>query len=640
MGWGRNWMAEFTPSDEQAAILAHAPDEPACVLAGPGTGKSATLVAWLDQLLSTDNPPKVKLLTFTRAATAELSGKVLDHAALAAEKPSTIHSFAVSILLQNAGAGDFPQPLRMVDDWEKNQIVEQSLARRAKVNKRRIGRLIGEMAAAWESLNEEEDPEVDPEERVRFLGVWNEHRTVYGYTLPAELPFALLTALEEHPDLDGIDFDLLLVDEYQDLNACDLALIQAISSRGCAVIGAGDDDQSIYSFRKADPAGIRRFATDYSDAATYPLSISRRCGRQILEWATYVIEGDVDRPNKPRLTCPNEASEGEVALLSFAGQRAEATGIADLAKQLIDHDELTPQDILILLRGDYNGQFSAPIKNALAERDIPYSDPDALKLLLADATNRRVLESMRLAAGPEDSIAWASLLHLEDGVSASFIDGVYDEARSNGTLFSRALFTLRNAGFPDLPSPSANKAETLITNMTAWLDSLEVPPQTPEGGWGHWIVESSGELVVPTPSDELIELLAELDALVDTSQDLGRFLGQITPLGKDLATAKAEGVRVMSMASSKGLTVGATIIAGVESDIIPRPLAPIDEERRLLYVAMTRATDYLFVTWSRIRRGPTARSGKGKANTRRHHSRFLDSGPVKSQDGGNYLANR
>ncbi len=597
-------------------------------------------MAWLDGLLGRDDPPKVRLLTFTRAATAELAGKVLDHDTLAAEKPSTVHSFAISVLMQNEGAGDFPEPLRMADDWERDQIVEQSLARRAKVNKRRIRHLIAEMAAAWESLNEEEDPKVDPKERARFLGVWNEHRTIFGYTLLAELPYALLTALENHPDLRGLDFDLLIVDEYQDLNACDLALLKQIADRGCTVVGAGDDDQSIYSFRKADPAGIRRFEDDYPEAITYPLSVSRRCGRSILDWASYVIEGDIDRPDKRRLSCPEGAGDGEVSLLAFAGQKSEATGIAQLTKQLIDRDGLEAKDILILLRGDYNSQFSGAIKAALEKEGIPYSDPEALKQLLASQANRWVLEIMRLVANPSDSIAWASLLHLTSGISDSFIDGIYDEAKKKGVSFSAALMRMRDTAFPELPAPSASKAETLIAAIEEWLSSIDAPDETPDGGWGQWIIESVGNSIVPIPSDELIELLGELDGLMERSQDLGRYLGQITPLGKDIATAKAEGVRVMSMASSKGLTVGATIVAAAENDIIPRPEAPNDEERRLLYVAMTRATDHLFVTWSRMRRGPTARAGRGRANAKRRHSQFLDGGPVRSRDGNAYLAGR
>ena len=269
---------------------------------------------------------------------------------------------------------------------------------------------------------------------------------------------------------------------------------------------------------------------------------------------------------------------------------------------------------MILLRGDHNGQFSGPIKEALEKVEVECSDPDALKRLLAEPTNRWVLEVLRLAENPEDSIAWASLLHLTEGISRSFLDQVYEIARTNGTSFSTALMQLRAAGFPDLPAPSASKAETVIADVTGWLDAVEVPDETPEGGWGQWIIEATGDAVVPVPSDDMIELLGDLDELVETTQPIGRYLGQITPLGKDLAASKSEGVRIMSMASSKGLTVrGATIVAAVEYDIIPRPEAPMDEERRLLYVAMTRATEHLFLTWARTRRGPTARSGKGRA---------------------------
>ncbi len=233
-----------------------------------------------------------------------------------------------------------------------------------------------------------------------------------------------------------------------------------------------------------------------------------------------------------------------------------------------------------------------------------------------------------------------SLLLLTDGVSEKFADEVYEAARMKGISFHAALMQLDAAGYPGLPAPSAAKAGELVAMVTEWLGSLEVPDDAPEGGWGAWIVEQANDSAIPVPSDGLIELLGELDSLVESSPSLERFLGQVTPLGRDLATAKGDGIRIMAMAASKGLTVAATIVAGVESDIIPKPKAPSDEERRLLYVAMTRATDHLFVTWSRIRRGPTARSGKGRANSRRHHSRFLDGGTVMSQDGNGYLGKR
>jgi DNA helicase II / ATP-dependent DNA helicase PcrA len=108
-------MSEFQPSDEQERILRYEPGNHARVLAGPGTGKSATLVALIDQLLDNVPSPRVRLLTFTRAATGELAKKVAEHPAAAAERPSTIHSFSISVLLRNPGTGGFPEPLRIAD---------------------------------------------------------------------------------------------------------------------------------------------------------------------------------------------------------------------------------------------------------------------------------------------------------------------------------------------------------------------------------------------------------------------------------------------------------------------------------------------------------------------------------------------
>src|ERR1035437_6453785 len=96
----------------------------------------------------------------------------------------------------------------------------------------------------------------------RFAGVWEQHRLTFGYALLAELPFRLLRALEDHPDLDLGNWHYLVVDEYQDLNQCDFSVLKQITERGRSLIAAGDDDQSIYSFRRAHSIGIRRFITD------------------------------------------------------------------------------------------------------------------------------------------------------------------------------------------------------------------------------------------------------------------------------------------------------------------------------------------------------------------------------------------
>jgi len=136
----------FDPTPEQKMILSHDPRKHARVLAGPGTGKSTTLVALLTQLLKNDDSLRLRMLTFTRAAAAELSDKFSSHSEKV-KHPSTIHSFAISILLSNQGIGGFPEPLRITDKWEFKFVVCPTLASRIGINVRLLGRLIQEMAS-------------------------------------------------------------------------------------------------------------------------------------------------------------------------------------------------------------------------------------------------------------------------------------------------------------------------------------------------------------------------------------------------------------------------------------------------------------------------------------------------------------
>ncbi|HME33536.1 MAG TPA: ATP-dependent helicase [Terriglobales bacterium] len=625
----------YVPTGEQTAILGHDYHRHARVLAGPGTGKSATLVALVDHLLEGNPAPRIKLLTFTRAATAELAKKVSEHPAAAAERPSTIHSFSISVLLRNPGTGDFPEPLRIADKWEDKKIVLPTLARRAWVRVKKLDRLIREMAANWESLQPAVDPRVDPIDRARFLAAWGEHRQVYGYTLLAELPYALRHALHDHPDLDGVSYDLLIVDEYQDLNACDLEVLHLIAERGCAIIGAGDDDQSIYSFRRAAPEGIRRFPNDYPGCANYPLSITQRCGARIIEWASYVIDGDLGRPaGRPRLAAADGSPPGDVALLAFDRETSEAQGVAALIQNLNQRGVL-PEEILVLMRSDHNGAFSRPIKEAMDALGIHYSDPEAVEQMLAVAPNRRTLATLRLLVNRRDSLAWATLFLLAPGIGPTFCDYIYGRANEGRVQFGEELFNAFDANFPGAPR-SATRVAALTRAVVSWLDAHPLPDQTPEEGWGHWIVAVAGGDIVPAPTADCATLLHALDDLME-EQAFGRYLSQITPLGKDRALAESQGVRIMTMGGAKGLTVRATVVVGLEEGVVPRPDQDLSEERRLLYVAMTRAKEFLYCTWARRRFGPTARAGEPRVQDRRNYTSFLRGGPVDSRDGEEYL---
>jgi DNA helicase II / ATP-dependent DNA helicase PcrA len=623
-------------TEEQQAVVNHPLPGHGRVLAGPGTGKSTTAAALAERLLAEDHPLRLKFLTFTRAATAELTKKLSAGQAKALGRPSTIHSFSISTLLRNPGCASFPAPLRIPDDFEYHELIRPHLARRVQVGLRKLDKLVAEMAAMWESLIPEEHSNVTCEERAKFMGAWLQHRRTFGYTLLQELPDLFRCALRDHDDLNGVDYDLMIVDEYQDLNACDLEVLQRLAKRAASVLAIGDDDQSIYSFRKAHPAGIRRFLEDYSTNHDYKLTICHRSPRSIIEWAQHVVQGDLHREKRNPPQHRNDAPDGVVALLRFRGDRSEAKGVADLVTWLRDAERVPTSEILILSRTDRSGTFTNPIKEELSGRRVPISDPSVVEAMLAEDESRRLIAHLRLLAHRTDSLAWWSLLNLRPGVGGTFVDYIFNRASETNTTFGEAFIAAATEGFVGAPRSTVGPTTALWNEVLAVIDAVRLPGEGEATQWGKWIVEGISAGRLPPCSDPLAQLLIQINDVTEVGEGLGRFLSQVQPIGEDLMRAQSEGVRFMTMAGSKGLTVRAAIIVGVDNDLIPRPDQDLAEERRLLYVAMTRSQEFLFLTWANKRRGPAARSGRANIG-RRQPSDFLRGGPVESQDGHSFI---
>lgn len=302
-------------------------------------------------------------------------------------------------------------------------------------------------------------------------------------------------------------------------------------------------------------------------------------------------------------------------------------------------DGIAERDILILTRTDHNGTFSAPIKEALAQEQIACSDPGYVVELLEEQTNRELLEALRLLVNPADSIAWLAILHLLPRVGDTFYDYVYERAAASGQSFATQLRLLFDEGFPGGPT-SATRASTRMAALLDWIQLTSIPDLRPETGWGSWLLEiSDSAKILPQPTDGFRELLIQLDALTSDEQSFSRFLALVEPLGKDLAQSMCDGVRIMTMGGSKGLTAEAVIIAGCEDGVIPRPESDLSEERRILYVGMTRARRHLLCTWAGRRHGPTARAGDATLERRRYCD-FFNGGPVSSTGGDIYTQQR
>jgi len=417
----------------------------AVLLAGPGTGKTTALVHRVAYLMTEMNVPSEKILviTFTRAATFELRNRIsqiLDGSGLDIPKVHTLHSFALRQLLKNSNIiQSIPKPLRIADDWEEENIILEDLKLALDYEKRDIKEKFNLLSADWQTLEADNEKWDEQFSDPRFLSEWRHHRIVYGYTLRSELVYQLKRALEQitYFSLES-DYSHLIIDEYQDLNKCDLAIIFALRDKGINIFGAGDDDQSIYGFRYATPNGIRNFEKDFSPSTVLELQTCERCDRDIIKLSLFVANQDINRIKKP-LIPRNDAKNGEVHLLNFKNQSNEARGVGEICKYLINVKGYSPDNILILMRNDRNKQFSNVINDELLALNIPVSVQSETTLL--DTSEGRVLLSyIRLLADINDNLAIRSLMMLrKNKIGKERFNAIYKFARDNNITFSQVV---------------------------------------------------------------------------------------------------------------------------------------------------------------------------------------------------------
>jgi len=642
---------------KQRTAAAHVGNH-ARLLAGPGTGKTLTLTRHICYLVAERNvsPQMILAVTFTRAAARELRHRVEDELGEGqCPRISTLHSFALRQLLRNATRiSDLPQPLRIADDWEERNIILEDIKTLLSLGRISEARdLLNELSADWQSLTADEAYWEKRFPKPRFLGVWREHRQIYGYTLRSELVYQLKKVLEQRGDfeLEG-PIEYLLVDEYQDLNRCDLAVVHQIASRDVELFVAGDDDQSIYGFRKAHPEGIRRFPRDYSGAQELSLEICKRCDRGILDLGLFVAQQDPRRVAKD-IRPESGRGQGEVAVLRFNDEDAEAVGIAMLCSHLVQYHELQPDNILVLVRSDHKGVFSGPIRQKLGETDIPVSEAGTVNPL-DTADGRALISFMRLAVTREDSLAWRTLFLVWcSGVGSSATGAVYGLARSRGTSFAQTLLNAHSAA-SILPS---NHQTRLLGAIDRVIDRLErfFPENAQEN---HETIEELMDLVrmvaqfLIEDEDARDSVVGELARIADTvgATSIEELVRATEVASENIEQELKKGrVNILTMHKAKGLTAEAVIIAATEDQYIPGRAQgdAVDDERRLLYVSLTRAKHHLFVTYCDKRTGRQTRTGRPAGydpttvkpfwRQERSLTQFLQDAPVPPQAGMTYL---
>jgi DNA helicase-2/ATP-dependent DNA helicase PcrA len=655
------WDEDLRPQQREAAS---APLGDAVLLAGPGTGKTFVLVRRIQYLIEdgTIPPQGILVLTFSRAAAAEMRERLEDKLGDVGRRVrvSTLHSYALRQLMRH-GAPNLPTPLRVAGDWEERWIVVEELARLlgrkvSQIQNRKDGAL-DRLSDDWDTLAADGEGWQEGHPDAKFLAAWQQHREVYGYTLRSELVYQLLNELRTDPALEPDASDAMLVDEYQDLNRCDLNTIKFLATRTSAsVFAAGDDDQSIYSFRHALPAGIRSFETDYQGAQKLLLRECLRCGEEIVLLANWMVEQELNREAKELVSItPWPAT---VHLLRFRNQESEAAAIARAVQAEIAAG-VQPHEILILVKSDARNHISNAIRKALAQFEIDAYLPRAAKV--ESEALQRVLEYLILSTSLTssdrvDDLALRALLELENnGIGDTRMWGITSLALNRRIRFSEAIeYVQEHRGETPTLGPVVAASESILARARALA-------QREGESFDEWLVRVAKELDLESSEFELILLTSRgvthevvslemsdeardsEETVPETDEERFDFVASLLEAMSnlsDVAPARMDGrVTFTTMHGAKGLTADTVFVLQAEDEVIPGEAQGIymDEARRLLYVSLTRARKKLVISACSRRTGPQRFVGQSEV-VQRTLTRFLKGLKLEAETLESYLS--
>lgn len=642
------WDDQLTPEQIKYAsckLINHS-----VLIAGPGTGKTYTIIRKIAYMISVKKipPDDILILTFTRAAAAELRNRLKNFLDNEDDIPtiSTLHSFALKQLILNQDLianYQIPVPIRIVDDWEENNIIFEDLKVILNTHKKKIIDNFLLLSADWDTLKADEE-ERDSRFEANFLGAWESHRKTYSYILRSELVYQVKKSLEQMGDFKlEKNFMYVLIDEFQDLNQCDLALIYALRDRGSNICGIGDDDQSIYGFRYAYPEGIRTFEKNFSPADLYDLSICQRCDKKIIELSEFIANLGKNRVPK-KLQPTDDAKDGEIHLYRFENQYKEAKGIMYICKDLIQNNDIKEGEILILLRNDYRQKFSSIIRKELEKNDIKVSDPKQESIL--DFKEGRLLISfLRLINDFNDSLALRTIIEKKaNNIGIGIILKIYNLAKEKNKSFLEITKDIEKK--PSLVPSYGNRIKDEYKNIKNIVKKYDPNFRI--------LLENSSsldlKLEIRKLADELIqsesikkEILDFFFKLIEDteSSNLNELLSVINSSMREAEQDKEmDKINILTMHKAKGLTAKAVIIAATEDEYIPgkQKTEPGKfDELRLLYVSISRAKHYLAMTYCEKRLDKQKYTGANSQTIRRHLTEFLRNCTLLRAESGDTL---
>jgi len=596
------YAARLNPPQREAVLTT---EGPVLMLAGAGTGKTAALTARLAHLIATRRawPSEILCVTFTNKAAREMRHRVGRHIGDAVEGMpwlGTFHSIGAKMLRRHAELVGLQSNYTIIDTDDQLRLLKQLIQENDLDEKRWPARQLAGLIDRWKNrgLNPGDLDAVENEayangRGTQFYKLYQDRLKALNACDFGDLLLHILNIFRQHHDVLGQyqqRFKYILVDEYQDTNQVQYLWLRLLAQTRKNICVVGDDDQSIYSWRGAEVANILKFEKDFPGAAVIKLEQNYRSTPQILAAASGLINANSERLGKTLWT---ELPAGEkVRIVGVWDAPEEARRVGEAIERL--ESEGAPLDqVAILVRAQYQ---TREFEDRFIQIGLNYRIVGGFRFY-ERAEIRDALAYLRTIAQPADDLAFERIYNQpKRGLGAKTLEAMRRHARKTQTPLAAASLDLADSD--ELPSRARNTLVGLLGQFVHWRELEE--KVSPSELLRTVLVESGYEEMLQkdrsAESAGRLENLTELARAMEEYETLGDFLEHVSLVMDNDRADDGEKLTIMTMHAAKGLEFDHVFLPGWEEGVFPSQraideggLASLEEERRLAYVAITRA---------------------------------------------------
>jgi DNA helicase-2/ATP-dependent DNA helicase PcrA len=588
-------------------------DGPLQVLAGAGSGKTKVLTTRIAYLLEQKKcfGQQILCVTFTNKAANEMRERVLqlvNSRSVAFPWLGTFHSICNKMLRKNAEAVNLKPNFSIIDTLDQIKLIKNILDSENIDLKKNPPKQIAFQIDSWKNkalLPQEitlKNQEFHLKNALQVYRVYQKKLQTMNCVDFGDLILHVVTILKKFEDIRKIyqnNFKYILVDEFQDTNYIQNLWLQLLTSENNNICVVGDDDQSIYSWRGAEVKNILNFKKEYKDTQSIKLEQNYRSTKNILNTASSLIANNEDRLDK---NIWSDLGDGEkVKVKSYFDGRNEATGISDIIEQNLSK-KYNLNNISILVRAAFQ---TREFEERFIKIGLPYRIIGGLKFYERSEI-KDALSYLRLINQTNDDLSFERIVNKpKRSIGDSSLKKIHDYARIKDlSLFDASQEILKEN---ILKPKTVQNLKNFLIHIHSWkanakkIDHITLLENVlDESGYAMMLKNER------TPeADDKLENLKELKASMKGYSSLDEFLENISLQTSIDEEWDGEKINIMTIHSAKGLEFDAVFLPGWEEGLFPhqksideKGVTGIEEERRLAYVAITRAKKDLHISFA------------------------------------------